>query len=185
MLTNSYAFLVGLLLAAGLTWRELRGRRRPWVVLFRVALAGWTAVVIGLTLFPLPVFQSSIVVMREGSEGPPYVNLMPFASVAAAVGGQAGPQQLSFVIGNLVAFAPLGILVPLVAPRLRYWWGVLGTGFLISLAIESTQWVGSLAYGFPWKSFDVDDLFLNSAGTLAGYLVYRSLLARDLEQLVA
>lgn len=184
MLTNSFALLGGLLLAALLVWKEFRGLRRPWVMLFRAALAGWAAVFVGLALFPLPVSPSAIEILRAGVEGPPRVNLIPFASVVAAMTGDAGPQQPSFIVGNVVAFIPLGILGPLLLSRLRHWSSVLVLGFLVSLLTESVQWLGSLGYGFAWKSFDVDDLVLNTIGTVVGFAAYRLVLGRDLERLV-
>lgn len=41
---------------------------------------------------------------------------------------------------------------------------------LTVLAIETLQAIATAAYGFPFRSFDVDDLWLNTAGGFTGLL---------------
>jgi glycopeptide antibiotics resistance protein len=70
------------------------------------------------------------------------------------------------ILGNIIGFVPLGILLPLLfAPLKRGWLLVAFVGF-ISLAFETTQILFGLGI------FDVDDIILNTAGGLAGYIVY-------------
>lgn len=180
MLTDSYAYLGGVLVALLFVVREITGRRRFWQLSFRVALVAWASVVVGLALFPLPVSPHSISVLREGMEAPPAVNLVPLASVLAAVDGSAGPRQPLLIIGNFLAFVPLGLLAPIISESFRRWTTIILLGFGASLAIEVTQWGASLAYGFAWKSFDVDDLLLNTLGTTVGFLAYQRVLRREL-----
>ncbi|MEO5877395.1 MAG: VanZ family protein [Streptosporangiaceae bacterium] len=68
--------------------------------------------------------------------------------------------------GNLALLAPLGILLPMVFPRLR---GVVRLTFLvalISLGIEVVQ--GVVISG---RTFDVDDIILNTLGAAIAYLL--------------
>lgn len=64
------------------------------------------------------------------------------------------------VIGNTAWFAPLGILL-----RRRGWGTALLAGAALSAGIETLQFL--LATGVA----DVDDLILNAAGALAGWLL--------------
>lgn len=68
--------------------------------------------------------------------------------------------------GNIIGFIPLGILFPLVFPVLRSFFKVTGLVFLISLFFESLQLFAGIGV------FDVDDLILNTAGGIIGYLLY-------------
>ena len=68
--------------------------------------------------------------------------------------------------GNLVGFVPLGILLPMIFPVFRKLFITLFTGFGVSLFFELSQ----LKFGLG--IFDVDDLILNTAGCLAGYLLF-------------
>lgn len=46
-------------------------------------------------------------------------------------------------------------------------------GFGISLTIELIQFVCGLFIGYNYRSFDVDDLILNTLGTIIGLLLYK------------
>ena len=63
-------------------------------------------------------------------------------------------------VGNLIWFAPAGLLVRLREGRL---WQAALAGFLLSLAVETGQFV--LGSGVS----ELDDLILNTAGALLGF----------------
>ncbi len=95
------------------------------------------------------------------------INMQPFATITPAL--RAGPRSFSFrvMVGNVLAFIPLGMLVPLA--RRRY--GVilaLMAGLALSAAIELGQLAVSLGVGFGYRSTDVDDVILNGLGTAIG-----------------
>lgn len=73
---------------------------------------------------------------------------------------------LYHVAGNLIWFVPLGMLLPRLWPRLRFWQAVLG-GAVLSLLLESCQYI--LGTGVA----DVDDVLLNALGTALGWAVGR------------
>ncbi len=168
----SYPILAGMLVAGAIALREVAGPRRIWTSIFRVALVMWAALIVGLALFPLPVFPDTIRLMREFVEGPPTINLVPLATIMGGLSGAQGPQQPLLVIGNLIAFLPLGVLAPVLSRRLRSFRRVIAAGLVVSLAIESSQLALSALYGFAWKSFDVDDLLLNTVGAGVGYAIF-------------
>jgi len=68
--------------------------------------------------------------------------------------------------GNLVLLAPLGVLLPLITPKLRGPIRLTLVIAVISSAIEVTQ--GTAISG---RSFDVDDIILNTLGGLLAYLI--------------
>jgi glycopeptide antibiotics resistance protein len=68
--------------------------------------------------------------------------------------------------GNLLGFLPLGVLLPLLIAFFRKGIIVLFTGFAISLCFEMTQLL------FDLGVFDVDDIILNTAGCLCGYIIF-------------
>lgn len=67
------------------------------------------------------------------------------------------------IAGNIAAFMPFGFLLPLITERKITTWKALGYGFLLSLAAESIQFVSRTG------AFDVDDLILNTVGSVLGY----------------
>lgn len=68
------------------------------------------------------------------------------------------------VVGNVVAFVPCGFFLPVVSRRSRRWYNAILICFGLSLCIEVTQLV------FKVGSFDVDDLLLNTAGGVMGFI---------------
>ncbi len=76
------------------------------------------------------------------------------------------------LFGNILAFVPYGFLLPVCFKRLAKWWKVFVWSMVLVLGIEFFQLFS--AFG----AFDVDDILLNVAGSMAGYLVYRVFLGR-------
>ncbi|WP_017812537.1 MULTISPECIES: VanZ family protein [Paenibacillus] len=71
------------------------------------------------------------------------------------------------LIGNVLAFVPLGMFIPLLM-RHPVWSGilVLPISLLLSLIYEGTQLLTGMGI------FDVDDLMLNTAGGIIGYVLF-------------
>jgi glycopeptide antibiotics resistance protein len=68
--------------------------------------------------------------------------------------------------GNVLLFFPLGILLPLVWTRLRFWRGIQ-VAIALSISIELVQYLSS------YRSADVNDVILNGLGACLGLvLVY-------------
>lgn len=71
---------------------------------------------------------------------------------------------------NMLLFVPLGILLPLLWRSCRLY-KTVAIGFSLSLLIELSQL-------FNYRATDIDDLLMNTLGTLLGYLLYTLLLRR-------
>lgn len=70
------------------------------------------------------------------------------------------------ILGNIFAFSPFGMLLPILSVRVCRWWKMLVLSFLATMCIECTQLVTRLGV------FDVDDLFMNTLGGMIGYGLY-------------
>ena len=67
-------------------------------------------------------------------------------------------------LANVVLFAPLGVLLVLAFPGVR-WWAVVLAGFLLSVGIELVQ------LAIPSRVSSVSDVVANTAGTTLGLLL--------------
>ena len=67
---------------------------------------------------------------------------------------------------NVVLFVPLGFLLPAIWRRGARLAPVAGFGFLLSLSIELLQLLN-------FRTTDVDDLLMNTLGTIVGYGVFK------------
>ena len=70
------------------------------------------------------------------------------------------------LFGNVLAFMPLGVLIPVSFPGIDRFWIVLLYSFWLSLCIELFQLVSHFGV------FDVDDILLNTLGGVLGFLVF-------------
>jgi glycopeptide antibiotics resistance protein len=70
------------------------------------------------------------------------------------------------VIGNSVMLLPLGIFIPLLFRRFSGFIPVFFICLLASICIELMQLITS------YRSTDIDDVILNTAGAVTGYIIY-------------
>jgi glycopeptide antibiotics resistance protein/uncharacterized RDD family membrane protein YckC len=74
------------------------------------------------------------------------------------------------IVLNVILFIPLGIFLRKLN-RLPIW-AVVAMGFGLSLLIETTQLTGNWGLSpCPYRQFDVDDIILNTTGTIVGVVV--------------
>jgi glycopeptide antibiotics resistance protein len=98
-----------------------------------------------LNLIPFRVFQDNYYAITELNFWQPFI--------------------INF-LGNICIFMPIGFMVPLLWNRFNKFWKVALIGLLISLFIETTQLSQA-------RSSDIDDLWLNTVGSMLGYNAYR------------
>jgi glycopeptide antibiotics resistance protein len=102
--------------------------------------------------------------VKEGWEA---ANLKPFSTIRLFSSNRVSAEySYKNIGGNIIGFIPLGILLPLLFPLLRRFLLLTSAVFLISLLFETTQLVAGIGV------FDVDDLILNTAGGILGYVLY-------------
>lgn len=92
-----------------------------------------------------------------------YRNLMtPFQEILRGLYG--GPWVFFMLLGNIGMFMPIGFFTALLWRKNR-WWKSIFIGFFSSFAVEFVQF-------FIGRSTDVDDIILNTTGSLLGYWCY-------------
>ncbi len=152
-----------------------------WVVsrLFRAIQYGkpdfWREVLLwGLVLFVAILLYTTfepftVLLVRENQRA----NFVPLQGILkmienASIFDDEVTQRIVFInlAGNILIFAPFGMLIPLLEKRLNRGWLVILLGLSFSLLIELAQTF------LIARVFDVDDLILNASGTLIGFLVY-------------
>ncbi|WP_338482956.1 VanZ family protein [Streptomyces sp. SCSIO 75703] len=141
----------------------VRPGRRPAALALRllvtacafVVMVAFAAVLARLTLHPSPASEALV-----------HTNLRPGRSLRAYLDQPALRDAVKQVGGNLLLGVPFGVLVPLVAPGARGAPRLLLLTAAVMLLVEFAQ--GALVTG---HAFDIDDVILNSAGALAGYLL--------------
>jgi len=106
---------------------------------------------------------------RTYSEREYHYNLVPlkeigrFITYRESLGMRA---VLLNIVGNVAAFVPFGIFLPIFSARCRKIWMTVYYSFELSLLVELLQLITRVG------SFDVDDLILNTLGGMFGFLLY-------------
>lgn len=146
--------LIGTALVLGLRWLLiLLGRLHRGTAAHEIGVGLFTlyaAVVISLTFLPISFdkgyfqFNSALLLMLRGEY-------------------TADHWGFSMVLGNILMFVPLGFLPPLLWKWFR-WFRVLLISLIAILCIELLQPLAG-------RSFDIDDLILNSFGSIIGLAI--------------
>lgn len=92
----------------------------------------------------------------------PIINLVPFKDLS---------EGLLHDLSNILLFLPAGFLLPMLWKKFGKWHMTLLCGLFFSLSIELSQL-------FNNRITDIDDLLLNTAGTVAGYFIFSSIRKR-------
>ncbi|MFE1291450.1 VanZ family protein [Streptomyces sp. NPDC058751] len=119
------------------------------------AMVAFAVVLARLTLEPSPASTELI-----------HDNLHPGASLRAYLDQPELRDAVRQIGGNLLLGVPFGVLLPVVFPKTRGILRVLALTAAVMLLVELVQ--GALITG---RSFDIDDVILNTTGALAGYLL--------------
>jgi glycopeptide antibiotics resistance protein len=118
-------------------------------------------IILAVLLFAYILFLLDIALLRFPSTHPA-PNFVPFRTILSDWAAGWKEFVVNF-IGNIVAFLPMGLIPTLILGRWIKLWHVVLFGLSLSLAIEGGQYLSGR------RVTDVDDLILNTVGTLLGY----------------
>lgn len=136
--------------------------------------SGWTKA--GWLLFYLYIVLLSYFLFFSEHYGRGYIsqeyryNLVLFKEIKRFIEYRQILGYESFIVnilGNILAFAPFGFLLPMLNKRYRNIFITTFLSFLFSLSVELVQLY------FKVGIFDVDDIFMNTVGGIIGYISYR------------
>lgn len=138
---------------------------------YGIVFSIYTASVISLTMFPFP-YQKKLIndVIREnyGETN----NLIPFKTILYAFSTPINREGIIHLIGNIFLFIPLGFMLLIFFDKVKVG-KVIFIGFLCSLTIETVQFLLGLYIGYNYRSSDIDDVILNTLGSIVGILVFK------------
>lgn len=101
-----------------------------------------------------------------------YVNVVHARTIVETI--RDDPERITQqIVGNVVMFAPLGFLLPLLGARYRRFAMTAAAGLAVPLGVELTQLVLLLTLAAR-RTVDVDDVILNLTGACLGYLAWQA-----------
>ncbi|OEJ30159.1 hypothetical protein BGK67_01130 [Streptomyces subrutilus] len=123
------------------------------------------AAFVGTVLFSLILARVTLE-PSAASAGVVHSNTDPGASIRLYLEGGSVREAAKQLGGNILLGVPFGMLLPVLLPQARGLVRVAAVTAVVMTLVELIQ--GSLVTG---RAFDVDDVILNTAGALLGYLV--------------
>ena len=134
----------------------------------------WVSYIVIILAMTIPSDSYDCMTFAEKLNQAPPWNLKPFSLLSHQffnmLEGQSG--AIRQFLGNIILFIPAGFFPPMLFPKFRKWYGIIIPGLLWSLFIEISQLILNLAQ-LGNRSFDTDDIILNVAGAMLGYLIYK------------
>jgi glycopeptide antibiotics resistance protein len=127
----------------------------------RITAGVYAAAVVSITIFPLAVTWG-----KYANQMPWYnqINFIPLITIDATA------------IPNVIMFIPLGALLPLMS-QVNTVRRATAASALLSLCIEATQLLCYVIFN-NGRSFDVNDVLVNTLGGMIGYIMVRATLNR-------
>ena len=135
----------------------------------KIRIIGWILFIIYILLLIYFLFLSEEYGRKDFAQRDYQYNLVLFQEIRRfwvyreRVGYLAAFLNLA---GNVIGFLPFGFILPVIGKRMKNGFLVTVCGFCLSLFVESMQLI------FKVGSSDVDDLLLNTLGTVLGYLAF-------------
>ncbi|WP_199827660.1 VanZ family protein [Streptomyces specialis] len=145
------------------TWGAVLARAVVLAVAF-VCMVAFAVALARVTLVPSP-----------GSADLVHANLRPGHSIRTYLDQPSRFDTFRQIGGNVLLGVPFGVLLPMLFPRFRGLLRVAGVTAVVMVMVEISQ--GLIVEG---RAFDIDDVILNTAGALIGYLVLGRRLGRAL-----
>jgi glycopeptide antibiotics resistance protein len=151
-------------------YRFFKGYITQLKYLYWIIFGIYITCLVDFTLFPFPYQKYLIQVMIEDHLGNTN-NFVPLKIVVDSIRYGSFSIALKQVGGNIVLFMPLGFILPVLNPKIMKSKTIL-VGFIVSLGIEIIQGTIGFIIGYNYRSCDIDDLLLNTFGTLLGFIVF-------------
>lgn len=71
------------------------------------------------------------------------------------------------IFGNIIIFIPFGFLLPVVVTYFNRFWKLLSITLIVTMSVETLQYVTKVG------ELDIDDVILNTLGSIMGYILYK------------
>lgn len=146
----------------------------PFQIFFWGLVYIYIIIVLGVTLFPIP-FQAV-----ETMYPVPH-NLIPFQSICSTLKMGITYTSLVQIGGNIVISIPYGVLLYILGRKNGMQRFLLA--LLFHLTIEFLQMIIGHIIRLTYRSFDVDDLILNTMGVYVGLICGQILLRSHIEKI--
>jgi glycopeptide antibiotics resistance protein len=147
----------------------LRKRSHPRL-LFVSILEFYLLLLFSVVILPIRILPPALL-EKEGQLAD-YLQLIPFRTISRTL-KDSGVMSIQ-IIGNILLLLPLPILLGCMGKKSTFS-GLLVRCFLVSAGIEILQLCIDIVLKYPSRTFDVDDLILNTFGIVIGIGIFKQI----------
>lgn len=126
---------------------------------------------LAVTIFPIPIqwLKEIWIYLWQNN------NFIPFASILEILRNEALSNfiKIKQIIWNIVLFIPMWFFIPFIWKKYIFIKKAIYIWILASLSIEIIQYIISLILWFNYKSFDIDDILLNTIWFIFWIILFR------------
>lgn len=146
-----------------------------WDSIFKLLFILYLIALFDILFLPIPISNFALETQKKiyGHDSNFY-NIVPLWSMIKLIKSNI---PFTYVItqagGNIALFVPMGFFLALNYIRQQQFIHILEISLIVSLGVEALQLSVSLAFGYPYRYADVDDLIFNVIGALLGLLCYK------------
>lgn len=177
--TLKYA-LIGAILTSIIYYIRNKGRHeKKRIVISKILFGSYICALLSQTIFPridfgiLSSTRMPYIDVVYGFDTNSTINIIPLKSLCEFFsslmegGGNVENNEIAElnIIGNIILFVPMGLLLPVVDEKYKSMKQITFLSVIASLLIEIIQL-------FIGRSFDVDDIIVNTIGAIFGYFIY-------------
>ncbi len=180
MISEKYAVAAGLVALAVFWLWAYRKKLPPEDIAVKSMMIMYLTAVVSLTIFPIQYEKGYRGITHTFDD---IFKPIPFAVTIDMLRYATLRTKIVQIGGNLLMTVPFGVLLPLCwkDKKKRLYGGLF---LLLPVLIECTQLLLDVTLGTFYRTFDVDDIILNTAGALIGFglLKVTSRLFRRIQQ---
>lgn len=123
---------------------------------------------IKITVFPIYVYEQNYVQKLQNEFSLSPYQIIPFKTIKNCLLTSAWKVQ---IIGNIVLLMPIPLFIGFLSKNFSIKKTLLA-GIFTSISIELIQLITNIITQFPNRVADIDDILLNSVGTILGIIVF-------------
>lgn len=125
-----------------------------------------------LELISIKLFPIDLSTVALGTSTPK-VSLMPFATIAQMIGMTQVPlsTRVFAILSEVIMYAPIGLLPPLMSKELARYRSVLAAGIVICLCIDMLRIIETM-FNLAVMTVAFDDIIFAAAGASIGWLLF-------------
>lgn len=173
---DSCLILIPVAILLGIIYIIAKKKKRTvlWSFIFKLFFVIYLITLFNILFLPIPISMRAVETQKMifGHDNNFY-SIIPFQSTIEFLKHNASFDFIIQVGGNIALFIPMGFFLAINYIKQHQFIRILVITSIVAFCIEIIQLSISLAFRYPFRYADIDDVIFNAIGALVGILCYR------------